>query len=92
MFFRDPDGKAGLLEWIQRGVVAVGEVPTSAYADIRSLIRKYSDRDIDFADAAIGWLAEITDCRVIRTVDVRDFGVFRLGKSKRLELVKWFER
>ncbi len=26
------------------------------------------------------------------TVDVRDFSVFRLGKSKRFELVKWFER
>jgi len=24
------------------------------------------------------------------TVDVRDFGVFRAGKGKRFELVKWF--
>ena len=91
-FFLDPDGKARLLEWVQRGAVAVEEVPTSAYADIRSLIRKYDDRDIDFADAAIVWLAEKTGCRAILTVDVRGFSLLRLGKGKRFELVKWFER
>lgn len=91
-FFLDPDGKTRLLEWIQRGAVTVADVPTSAYADIRILIRKYAGRDIDFADAAIVWLAEKTGCRAILTVDVRDFSVLRLGKGKRFELVKWFER
>lgn len=90
--FLDPDGKARLLEWIQRGAVAVAEVPTSAYTNIRILIRKYADRDIDFTDAAIVWLAEQTGCRSILTVDIRDFSVFRLRKGKRIELVKWFER
>jgi hypothetical protein len=91
-FFLDPEGKVRLLEWIQRGAVAVAEVPTSAFADIRSLICKYADRDIDFADAAIVWLAEKTGCLAIVTVDVRDFSIFRLRKGKRFELVKWFER
>jgi predicted nucleic acid-binding protein len=91
-FFLDPDGKVRLLEWIQRGAVAVAEVPTSAYADIRALIRKYADRDIDFTDAAIVWLAAKTGCRTLLTVDVRDFGVFRLAKGKRFDVVKWFER
>ncbi len=91
-FFLDPEGKVRLLEWIQRGAVAVAEVPTTAYADIRYLIRKYADRNIDFADAAIVWMAGKTGCRAILTVDVRDFSIFRLGKGKRFELVKWFER
>ena len=91
-FFLDPDGKDRLLEWIERGAVAVAEVPPSAYADIRSLIRKYADRDIDFADAAIVWLAGKTGYLTILTVDVRDFSVFRLRKGQRFELVKWFER
>ena len=34
-FFLDLEGKVRLLEWIQRGAVAVAEVPTSAFADIR---------------------------------------------------------
>ena len=91
-FLLDPDGKGRLLEWIQRGAVAVAEVPTPAYADICALIRKYADRDIDFADAAIVWLAEKTGCRTILTVDVGDFSAFRVAKGKRFDLVKWFER
>ena len=90
-FFLASDDKARLLEWIQRGAIAVAEVPASAYADIRALILKYADHDIDFADAAIVWLAEKTGCRAVLTVDVRHFSVFRLGKGKRFELVKWFE-
>jgi len=90
--FLDPDGNARLLEWVERGAVAVTEVPTSAYADIRTLIRKYAERDIDFADAAIVWLAEKTACRVILTVDIRDFSAFRLAKGRRFEITKWFER
>jgi predicted nucleic acid-binding protein len=89
-FFLDHDGKARLLEWIERGAVAVADVPTSAYGDIRTLIRKYADRDIDFADAALVWLAAKSGCREIVTVDVRDFSVFRISKGKRFELLKWF--
>ena len=90
-FFLDPDGKAKLLEWVERGAVAVAEVPTSAYADLRALILKYADRDLDFADAAIVWLAERTGCRSLLTVDVGDFGIIRVKKGKRFELLKWFE-
>lgn len=90
-FFLASDDKARLLEWIQRGAIAVAEVPASAYADIRALILKYADHNIDFADAAVVWLAEKTGCRAVLTVDVRHFSVFRLGKGKRFELVKWFE-
>ena len=90
-FFLDPDGKVRLLEWIERGAVAVAEVPTSAYAEIRSLIRKYAERNIDFTDAAIVWVAGQTGCRAILTVDIHDFSVLRLRRGKRFELVKWFE-
>ena len=90
--FLEPRAKAGLLEWIQRGAVAVAEVPASAYGELRACILKYADRDIDFADAAIVWLAENTGCRSILTVDVGDFSAFRLAKGRRFELVKWFDR
>lgn len=91
-FFLDANGKSRLLEWIQRGAIAVTEVPSSTYADIRGLIRRYADRDIDFADATLIWLAGTTACREILTVDVRDFSVFRIGRGKCFELLKWFER
>lgn len=90
-FFLDPDGKARLIEWIQRGAVSITDVPVPAYAGLRKLIRKYADQDIDFVDAALIWFAEKTGDRSILTVDVRDFSVFRLSKGKRFDLVKWFE-
>jgi uncharacterized protein len=83
--------KAGLLEWVQRGAVAVAEVPTSAYGDIRALILKHENLDIDFADAAIVWLAEQAGCRSILTVDVRDFSAFRLARGRRFDLVEWMD-
>jgi predicted nucleic acid-binding protein len=83
-------GKCRLLECIEHGAVAVADVPASEYWVIRALIRKYADRDIGFTDATIVRLAERIGCRTIVTVDMRDFSVFRVGKAKRFELVKWF--
>ncbi|HVB47625.1 MAG TPA: PIN domain-containing protein [Burkholderiales bacterium] len=90
-FFLDPEGKAKLLEWVQRGAVAVAEVPTAAYAEIRALILKCAARNLDFADAAIVWFAERTGCRSLLTVDISDFSIVRMRKGKRFEPVKWFE-
>ena len=78
-----------MLEWIERGALDVADVPVSAYPEIATTIRKYADRNIDFADAALVWLAEQSGCRAILTVDLRDFGVYRLKGGKRFEVVKW---
>ena len=89
-FFLDATGKGRLLEWAQRGAVAVAEVPVSSYAEIGTIIRKYADRRIDFADATLVWLANNTGMRDILTVDEADFSVYRLKGGKRFALVKWF--
>ena len=88
--FLDATGKGRLLEWAQRGAVAVAEVPVSSYAEIGTIIRKYADRRIDFADATLVWLANNTGMRDILTVDEADFSVYRLKGGKRFALVKWF--
>lgn len=90
-FFLDAVGKGRLLEWVQRGALAVADVPVSAYTEIGTIIRKYADRDIDFADAALVWLANHTGMRDILTVDEADFSVYRLKGGKRFALVKWFD-
>jgi hypothetical protein len=43
-----------------------------------------------FAGAALGWFARERDSRVILTVDVSDFNMFRAGRNRRFEFVKWF--
>ena len=88
-FFLDPGGKANMLEWVLRGGLTVAEISQNAYRDIRAIILKYADRDIDFADATLVWFAGVSGCRRILTADERDFGTYRLKGNKRFELVAW---
>ena len=90
-FFLDAAGKGRLLEWAQRGALAVAEVPVGSYTEIGTIIRKYADRKIDFADAALVWLANHTGMRDILTVDEADFSVYQLKGGKRFALMKWFD-
>ena len=88
-FFLDARGKADLLDSVLRGGFAVAELPLDAYREIKTIVLKYADRDIDFADAALIWFAGVTGCRSILTVDERDFGVYRLKGNKRFDVIKW---
>ncbi len=91
-FFLDARDTSRLLEWAHRGALAVADVPVAAYAELGAFVRKYADREVDFADAALVWLASQTGMRGILTVDEKDFSVYRLKGGKRFELMKWFGR
>ena len=69
--------------------LAVVEVPVLSYPDLASTIGKYSDRKVDFSDASLVWLAELSGLWQILTVDVSDFSTFRLSSGKRFELIDW---
>jgi uncharacterized protein len=88
-FFLGPQGKADLLEAVLRGAIAVSELPPEAYREIRTLVLKYADRDVDFADAALIWFAGVSGCRSVLTVDERDFSVYRIKGNKRFDVVAW---
>ena len=60
-----------------------------SYPDLAATIGKYRDREVDFADASLVWLAERSGLRQILTVDVADFSTFRLSGGKRFELIDW---
>lgn len=91
-FFLDAPGKAALLKWIVQGGLAVTEIPVRSYPDLAAYIQKYADQDIDFADAALVWLATQTGQRSILTVDETDFQVYRLKSGHTFEVIRWYER
>jgi len=91
-FFLDAKAKIELLDLAQSPRLRTLELPVDAYGEVSATIRKYADRDIDLADAALIWLANRTGVRHILTTDRADFGIYRLKSGKRFELVKWFER
>ena len=89
-FFLDASAKANLLDWVHEGSLSVVEVPAAAYPDLAATLRKYSDRKLDFADAALVWLAQESGIGAILTVDRRDFSTLRLKGGKRFRLIDWF--
>ena len=89
-FFLATAAKRELLGWIADGGLGVVDVPTASYRDLAATVGKYFDRDIDFADAALVWLANETSLRKIVTVDAGDFSVFRLRNGRRFELIDWY--
>lgn len=88
-FFLDAEEKQNLLEWLKRGAVGVREVPVDAYPKISWLIGKYADRDPDFTDMALLWLAQTGACRQVLTVDITDFSIYRGKAGKALDLPRW---
>ncbi len=78
-----------LLQGIANDGPAVIGVPQEAYPELSRTMERYRERDIDFADAALVWLAEQTGHRSILTVDEIDFRRFRLKGGHRFELLEW---
>jgi len=86
--FLTPDARINLLDSVGPKL-AVVDVPVQSYPDLAATIGKYADRDVDFADASLVWLAEQTGLKRILTADVRDFSTLRLWNGRRFELVDW---
>lgn len=85
-------GKVELLKWIEKGGLSVAELPIDAYPALVVSLEKYADLNIDLADAALIWLAELVGQFQVLTVDQRDFTAFRMKGRKRFELVRWYGR
>lgn len=88
--FLNTRGKVELLKWVERGGLSVAEVPAEAYPALAARLEKYADLEIDLADAALIWLAELAGEYQILTVDQRDFSALRLRGRKRFDLVRWY--
>lgn len=83
------EARRRFLDWMANGGPAVIDVPAAAYPELSKTMQRYRERDVDFADAALVWLAEQTGNRAILTVEDADFRRFRLKGGARFELVEW---
>ena len=74
---------AKLLNQIADGWITVVPVDSQACARVAAILRKYASLKPGLADACLVWLAESTCVHGIVTVDVRDFGTYRIvGRSQ----------
>lgn len=78
-----PGGQEAVWEMLARGAVHLQELGMADLPRIRELMRKYADRGMDLADAALVRVAEREGIRQFFTVDRKDFSVYRLhGKIR----------
>ena len=74
--------QGALLEMIERGALRILDIGNQDLPGIRSLMKKYSDQPMDFADATLVHVAQREALYEVFTLDQRDFGVYRLKQDK----------
>jgi predicted nucleic acid-binding protein len=73
-----PAAQEALWEMLARKALQLLPLGLVDLPRIRELRRKYADRPMDLADAALIRIAEREGLRKIFTVDKKDFGVYRI--------------
>src|SRR5262245_58261600 len=84
----DPGGPMSLAHLLASANVLIGDI--SKPADVlaaATLMKKYSDTPMDFADATLVLLAEDLGLMDIATLDRRGFSTYRTAKGKKFRLV-----
>lgn len=82
-----PAAQEALWEMIERGAIHLLPLDAADVPRIRELMRKYVNRPMDFADAALVRVAEREGLRRIFTVDRRDFAVYRIHGGSRFTII-----
>lgn len=73
-----PRAQNALWEMVERGAIPILPLTATDVPRIRELMKKYANRPMDLADAALIRVAEREGIRKIFTVDKKDFSVYRL--------------
>jgi len=82
-----PRGQDAVGELVERGAIRLLPLDERDLPRIRELMRKYGDRPMDLADAAVVCVAERERIRTIFTVDKADFSVYRLHGRTRVKII-----
>lgn len=75
------DAQGDLLDWLHQshtaGLTSIAAFGIDDLPAVARMMRKYSDRPMDLADASLVWLASRIGVTDIATIDRADFAVYR---------------
>ncbi len=71
---------------VRSGAIALAAIQDSELSQIQSLMARYSDRPMDFADATLVYLAKRETLSTIFTVDHADFDTYRIEGRRRFRV------
>ena len=73
--------------FVRSGAVTIGTITDSDLAVLHTLMSKYRDRPMDFADATLVHLARRESLSLILTVDLDDFETYRIEGRRKFRVV-----
>jgi predicted nucleic acid-binding protein len=74
-------------QFVRSGVLSVAPLSDRDLPNLEALMRRYHDRPMDFADAALVHIAERESLSTIFTVDHDGFETYRIGGRKRFRIL-----
>jgi uncharacterized protein len=82
------NGPASLASFIEASATEVRDAfSPEALAAAARLMTKYADIPMDFPDATLVWMAELSGTDKILTLDRRGFSSYRFGRNRRFKLL-----
>jgi predicted nucleic acid-binding protein len=74
-------------EFVRSGALTILPISDPDLPDLHTLMRRYRDRPMDFADATLVHLAQRESFSTVFTIDHDDFETYRVGGRKRLRVL-----
>ncbi len=71
-----------LFDWLTAGAIEIVDFGLDDVKSMRTWADRYRDRQVDFADASLVWLAVRHRTNLIATTDFNDFEAYRLPNRK----------
>lgn len=83
------DGRSLKAAWgfLRSGAVTVLPIGDGDLPDLETLMKRYADRPMDFADATLAHLARRERLNIVFTVDNDDFETYRIESRRRFRIV-----
>jgi uncharacterized protein len=73
--------------FLRSGAIRSGLIPDTEWPALESLMSRYSDRPMDFADATLVHLATRESIGLILTIDHDDFETYRFSGKRRFQII-----
>ena len=87
MLRRRPEQRDDLLESVGNGYLPLLRLRSNDVAQVRAILTKYHDQDIDLADACLLHLADRENIGSVLTLDRRHFGILRRVNGEMLKIL-----
>lgn len=83
----DRKGMEAAWTFVHSGALKLAEIQASELLQLHTLMSRYWDRPMDFADATLVHLAKRESLSTIFTVDHADFGTYRIDGRRRFRVL-----